>query len=163
MELLLKIVAFLIAYIGMEAVAWLAHKYLMHGVLWFLHNDHHKQDPNSFLEKNDWFFVLFATPGIVLILLGIEAQWDYKFFLGIGIAAYGFTYFVVHEIFIHQRLPFLRRTNSVFWGGIRRAHRKHHLQKLKENGECFGMLYVPKTFFKQEREHLQRQKKLKRK
>ena len=161
MEIAVKIISFLVAYIGMEGVAWLAHKYLMHGAFWFLHDDHHTKDPNRFLEKNDWFFVLFATPGIILIMWGIESGWDFKFFLGIGIAAYGFTYFVVHEIFIHQRLPYFRRTNSLYWGAIRRAHRKHHISKVKEDGECFGMLYVPKRFFEEERVRLQKEGKLK--
>ena len=33
----------------MEAVAWLMHKYVMHGFGWGLHHDHHKKDNhNSF-------------------------------------------------------------------------------------------------------------------
>ena len=46
----------------MEFVAWFAHKYVMHGTLWILHEDHHvppKHKSNSFFEKNDWFFVIF--------------------------------------------------------------------------------------------------------
>ena len=31
----------LTAFIFMEFAAWATHKYLMHGVLWFLHEDHH--------------------------------------------------------------------------------------------------------------------------
>ena len=42
----------IIAYVSMEGAAWAAHKYLMHGPLWFLHSDHHTKEP-GFFEKND--------------------------------------------------------------------------------------------------------------
>jgi beta-carotene 3-hydroxylase len=45
-----------------------SHRYLMHGLLWFLHRDHHQKAGGNHLEKNDWFFVIFAIPGILLIL-----------------------------------------------------------------------------------------------
>ena len=31
----------------MEFVAWATHKYLMHGLLWKLHQDHHVVDKNN--------------------------------------------------------------------------------------------------------------------
>ena len=43
----------------MEAVAWLAHKYVMHGFLWNVHQDHHVIT-GKFFQKNDWFFLIFA-------------------------------------------------------------------------------------------------------
>ncbi len=45
----------------MEAVTWLTHKFVMHGFLWYLHEDHHQKQP-GFFEKNDAFFVIFAIP-----------------------------------------------------------------------------------------------------
>ncbi len=47
-------------FFGMEAVAWCTHKFVMHGLLWNLHEDHHKKNPTSFFEKNDYFFLIFA-------------------------------------------------------------------------------------------------------
>ena len=35
---------------GMEAIAWLTHKYIMHRVLWNLHKDHHLKDHEGFLN-----------------------------------------------------------------------------------------------------------------
>ncbi len=160
MEIAIKILAFLTAYIGMEGVAWGTHKYLMHGPLWFLHEDHHTKNPNRFLEKNDWFFVLFALPGIALIVAGINAGWNASFFAGLGISAYGFTYFLVHEILIHQRLPLWRKTDNLYLAAVRRAHRRHHIHKQKEDGECFGMLFVSKKFFDEERVRLEKEGKL---
>ena len=37
-----------LAYVLMEGAAWAAHKYLMHGYLWFLHADHHTKEPGFF-------------------------------------------------------------------------------------------------------------------
>ena len=32
----------IITYAGMEGVTWFVHKYVMHGFLWVLHEDHHQ-------------------------------------------------------------------------------------------------------------------------
>ena len=150
------IVLVFITFIGMEGVAWLAHKYLMHGLLWNLHEDHHKKDPTSFLEKNDYFFVIFAVPGIVCLALGLYCQpLHYMLFVGVGITIYGVAYFFVHDVFIHQRLKFLRNSDNFYFRAIRRAHKMHHKHLGKEDGECFGMLFVP---FKYIREAIKQQK-----
>ena len=44
-------------FICMEGITWLTHKYVMHGFLWYLHEDHHQPGYNSIFEKNDLFFV----------------------------------------------------------------------------------------------------------
>ena len=59
----------IVTFFLMEGVAWAAHKYIMHGFLWYLHEDHHTKNPNSFFEKNDYFFVIFAVTGMACILL----------------------------------------------------------------------------------------------
>ena len=57
----------------MEFMAWFTHKYVMHGFLWFLHDDHHNKEP-GFFEKNDAFFLIFAVPSWLCIMLGNEAR-----------------------------------------------------------------------------------------
>ncbi|MDQ6815285.1 MAG: sterol desaturase family protein [Bacteroidota bacterium] len=149
MELVIKnILITLAAFIGMEAIAWLTHKYLMHGLLWKLHKDHHKKDSYGFFEHNDFFFLIFALPGITALYIGMRNDYNFLFFIGLGITIYGFTYFFVHEIFIHQRFKMFRNTNSVYFKAIRRAHKVHHKHLEKEDGECFGMLWVPIKFFR---------------
>ncbi|MCF0073831.1 sterol desaturase family protein [Dyadobacter sp. CY261] len=137
------------AFVAMECVAWLAHKYLMHGLLWFLHHDHHQRDDGDFFEKNDYFFVIFATPGIAFLWLGLNAGFNYLFWIGLGITIYGFTYFLVHDIFIHQRFKALRNSDSVYLKAIRRAHKMHHKHLGKHDGECYGMLWVPLKYFRE--------------
>ena len=135
----------------MEFVAWFTHKYVMHGFLWVLHKDHHVPDPElQPLERNDFFFLFFATPGITLIGLGQFAGVPYCEAIGFGITAYGFCYFLVHDIFIHQRIKWFRNSNNVYLRSIRRAHKIHHKHRGKEHGECFGMLLVPIKYFRAE-------------
>ena len=55
----------------MEGITWLTHKYVMHGFLWYLHEDHHRPGYENFFEKNDLFFVIFAAPSASLMVFGI--------------------------------------------------------------------------------------------
>jgi Fatty acid hydroxylase superfamily. len=57
----------------MELIAWALHRYVMHGFLWKLHLDHHQPTSHS-LQKNDFFFLLFAVPSTILIMNGISTQ-----------------------------------------------------------------------------------------
>ena len=135
------------AFIGMEAVAWLAHKYIMHGILWIFHKDHHKKESEGFIEHNDFFFLLFATPGIATLFFGMKNDYNYLFWIGTGITLYGLAYFIIHDIFIHQRFKMLRNSDNRYFKAIRRAHKIHHKHLTKEDGECFGMLWVPFKYF----------------
>jgi beta-carotene 3-hydroxylase len=135
------------AFFLMEGVAWFTHKYVMHGILWYLHRDHHVRGEEGFFEKNDFFFLIFAIPGFLLVLSGSMNNFDYRFWTGMGITLYGLCYFLVHDIFIHQRFPVFRRSDNVYLRAIRKAHKVHHKHMVKENGECFGMLLVPVKYF----------------
>ena len=74
-ELLIVIVAF----VGMEFAAWATHKYLMHGPLWFLHEDHHVLTGKP-LQKNDSFALIFALPSASGFIFGSIYQNDILFF-----------------------------------------------------------------------------------
>jgi beta-carotene 3-hydroxylase len=135
---------------AMEFVAWFTHKYIMHGFLWNLHFDHHTPNKDSFFEKNDAFFLIYAIPSWLCIMLGsIFAVWSVMY-IGFGILAYGIAYFLVHEVFIHQRFKWFRNSNNIYLRAIRRAHKVHHKHRKKEKGECFGMLIIPWKFVNQE-------------
>lgn len=139
----------LLAFVGMECVAWLAHKYIMHGFGWFLHRDHHQKLPESFFERNDYFFLIFAIPGIMGLAVGLNFNFNYLFWIGLGITVYGFAYFLVHDIFIHQRFRIFRNSDSFYLRAIRKAHKMHHKHLEKHDGESFGMLWVPLRYFKE--------------
>tara|TARA_B100000579_G_scaffold390958_1_gene365828 strand:+ start:97 stop:537 length:441 start_codon:yes stop_codon:yes gene_type:complete len=131
----------------MEFVAWATHKYVMHGFLWFLHQDHHVVNKDHKLQKNDFFFLIFAIPSMLLMYIGFDG-FKISFFVGIGIALYGMAYFIVHEVIIHQRLPFFRKTNNKYIRAIRLAHKVHHKQLGKYNATSFGMLIVSRKYFR---------------
>lgn len=146
METLAGIGIMILSFAIMEAVAWTAHKYLMHGLLWKIHKDHHVLTGKTF-QRNDWFFLIFAIPSWLFMMFGIMAGCDWRMWVGIGIACYGVAYTFVHEIVIHQRIKLFRRTKNIYLIALRKAHRAHHKHLTKEDGECFGMLVVPKKYF----------------
>lgn len=131
----------------MEFMAWFTHKFVMHGLGWYFHRDHHNHKP-GFFERNDVFFLIFAVPSFLMILFGTLSDYDWRFFVGIGIMIYGACYFLVHDVFIHQRFKWLKRTDNRYFRAIRKAHKMHHKHLDKEEGECFGMLIVPFKYFK---------------
>lgn len=145
MQILLNISIAVVTFFFMEFVAWFTHKYVMHGFLWYLHRDHH-QGKEGFFEKNDSFFVIFAVPSAYCYMTGLMFD-DFRLYIGIGISVYGFCYFIVHDIIIHQRFKLLRNWNNRYVLGIRRAHKIHHKHLNKEHGENFGMLIVPMRYF----------------
>lgn len=146
METLLNIGIATTTFFFMEFVAWFTHKYVMHGLLWILHKDHHV-GKEGFFEKNDAFFLIFAIPGSLFSILGALNGYDFKFFIGLGITLYGLAYFLVHDVFIHQRFKLFRNSKHPYFAAIRRAHKMHHKHITKEHGECFGMLLVPFKYY----------------
>jgi len=134
----------------MEGVSWATHKFIMHGFLWYLHEDHHKKGPGLF-EKNDAFFVIFAVPSFFSILFGTIYSIYWLQAIGFGIMAYGFAYFLVHDIIIHQRVKWFTRSDNMYVRTIRWAHKMHHKHLEKEDGESFGMLYVARKYWEKTR------------
>ncbi|WP_439151715.1 beta-carotene hydroxylase [Winogradskyella sp.] len=132
----------------MEFNAWFTHKYIMHGFLWSLHKDHHHKDHDSWFERNDAFFIFYAVVSMSCFYLSSEEGIWYALPIGFGILAYGIAYFVVHDIFIHQRFKWLRNIDNKYARGVRRAHKIHHKHLGKDKGENFGMLIVPFKYFK---------------
>jgi len=116
-DVVLYILVTLAAYVGMEFTAWAAHRYLMHGPLWSWHEDHHKPkyEKTGFWEKNDRFFVVFATPSMISYIIG-SLYLDYRWllFVGIGISLYGLTYFLIHDVYIHQRFKWFKQLDSKY-------------------------------------------------
>ena len=138
----------LAVFLFMECVTWLMHKFVMHGFMWYFHEDHHQPKYANVFERNDIFFVIFALPSIALFYLGAQAGFNYLFFIGLGITCYGFAYFMIHDVLIHQRFKWFKNTKNKYLIGLRKAHKVHHKHLGKEEGECFGMLFVPFKYWK---------------
>lgn len=143
--------ALLLAFFGMEFMAWFTHKYIMHGFLWYLHEDHHQPDHSTFFEKNDTFFLVYAIPSWLCIMLGMMYGYPFSVGFGFGILAYGVTYFLVHDVLIHRRFKWFDKVQSPYFKALRKAHKVHHKNRFKEDGTCFGLLVVPKKFHEEQK------------
>jgi|TARA_R110002126_G_scaffold291415_2_gene452294 beta-carotene 3-hydroxylase len=146
MYLLITLGVFLL----MEGITWCTHKYIMHGFGWFLHEDHHEPGYPHVFEKNDAFFIVFAIPSMLLFYFGENTSHTYLSFIGLGILCYGIAYFLVHDVLIHQRFSWFKRTNIKYFKALRKAHKVHHKNMGKQDSQCFGMLFVPLKYFKEQ-------------
>jgi beta-carotene 3-hydroxylase len=136
----------LLTFVLMEGFTWCLHRYVMHGFLWYLHKDHHQKSP-GFWEKNDYFFLIFAIPSWLFIMLGVIFKVYWIIAIGAGLSLYGIAYFFVHDVIIHQRIKLFSRSNNTYVRAIRWAHKMHHKHLDKHEGESFGMLWVAKKYW----------------
>ncbi len=128
-------------FFGMEFIARCLHKYIMHGYLWILHEDHHKEKQAE-IEKNDVFGILFASVAIFLIIEWFSSGNSLFLSIALGMTAYGLAYFFIHDMVIHDRHLHLRS-----WGLKHKLFRQlilvhdvHH----KEGRGNWGFLLVIK-------------------
>ena len=132
--------SFLIAFVAMEAVAYLAHKHVMHGPLWFLHRSHHRPRAGWF-EANDLFGFFFAAPSIVFIYQGTHAT-PWLLPVGLGMTAYGAAYFGFHDVLVHRRVRLRFHPANRYLQRITRAHLIHHRTTAREGAKSFGFLWA---------------------
>lgn len=127
----------------MEGVAYVAHRWVMHGPLWSLHRSHHAPRDGIF-ERNDWFAVMGALPAIALIFAGtVLGQGDWLLWLGLGVTAYGMIYFGFHDVIVHRRVPIAWVPRGRYMKRIVQAHRLHHVVETRGGTVSFGFLYAP--------------------
>lgn len=126
----------------MEAVAYVGHRWAMHGFLWSLHKSHHEPRRGTF-EKNDWFAVMGALPAIVLIIWGSLRGFNAMWWIGMGITGYGAIYFGFHDIIVHRRLKHGWNPQQRYLKRIVQAHRLHHVVESKAGTVSYGFLYAP--------------------
>lgn len=129
------------AFAFMEGFAWFTHKYVMHGFMWVWHKSHHEPREGAF-ELNDLFAVVFASPAIVSIWLGVNTSLTWMLPVGIGITAYGAVYFLFHDGLVHRRWP-MPKAKSAYWKRLIQAHRFHHAVNTKDGCVSFGFLMAP--------------------
>ena len=131
-----------LAFVAMEPVTWATHRFVMHGPGWVLHRSHHARRPR-WLETNDAYPVAFAAVVGAAMALGFNVgALGWLVPVAVGVTAYGAAYALVHDGYIHRRLPVgSRRTAGL--DALARAHAVHH----RTGGEPFGMLlpWVPRT------------------
>ena len=144
MSTLIGLCLFVATIAVMEGVAYGAHRWVMHGPGWFLHESHHRPRIGAW-ELNDLYAVIFAIPSFILLLGGVQMGWWWGCtWIGAGIAAYGAIYFGFHDWIVHQRLPGRFVARSTYMKRIVQAHRLHHVVETKYGTVSFGFLVAPK-------------------
>lgn len=143
MPVSLGLLVFFATILVMEGVAYVAHRWVMHGPGWFLHKSHHRPRTGPF-EANDWYAVIFALPSILLFWWGIGLGHGALYaWIGGGIAAYGAIYFGFHDVIVHKRIAHRYVARSRYMKRIVQAHRLHHAVETKEGTVSFGFLWAP--------------------
>jgi len=123
------------SYLLMEPVTYGTHRFVMHGIGLRLHRSHHRRDSTGW-EANDAFPVVFAASAMIATAAaygGLTGRWVLA--VVVGVTLYGASYALVHDLYIHRRLPLFHRRYAVL-DRLAEAHRIHHLY----HGEPYGML-----------------------
>lgn len=124
------------AFVAMEPVAYLGHRFVMHGAGWVLHRSHHRlRRAGRWLEANDAFPAAFAALTVGAMAVGTSRhRLRVLLSVGAGVTAYGAAYFGVHDVAAHGRLggPAPRGLLAE----LARRHWLHH----RFGGEPYGML-----------------------
>lgn len=128
----------------MECLAWLVHKYILHGPLWFIHSSHHRPH-QGFFEVNDIVSVFYAILSAGFIIYG-DVYDSLLLWVGVGIAVYGVLYFFLHDVVIHQRIRFTYKFGGRYVRRLIRAHKIHHKSLVRTDAEAFGFLYADRKY-----------------
>src|SRR6478609_4052337 len=112
-------------FVAMEGIAWLSHRYVMHGWGWGWHRSHHEPGPGGF-ERNDLYALFGVALSIALFLLAGRLQSPALQALAVGVTAYGLMYGFVHDGVVHQRWPFRYMPRNGYMRRLVQAHRLHH-------------------------------------
>ena len=145
MNWLAPILIVLATVLAMEWVAWASHKYVMHGVGWGWHRDHHEPHDNL-LEKNDLYALVGAAISIGFfavgspLVMGADAWWPGTW-IGLGVLFYGVIYTLVHDGLVHQRY-FRWVPKRGYARRLVQAHKLHHATVSREGGVSFGFVFV---------------------
>ncbi|AAT44116.1 beta-carotene hydroxylase [Picrophilus oshimae] len=130
--------------IGMEFIARLTHKYLMHGILWPIHKDHHIPSGRRF-QRNNLFALFFAFISMSLFIASFETKDFIYMSFGIGMLFYGILYLIIHDMIIHNYYLHLRnRKHSRYINKLIEVHELHHINDGRGKGMNWGfLLYIP--------------------
>lgn len=129
------------SFFAMEGIAWLAHRYVMHGWGWAWHRSHHEPHAGWF-ERNDLYALFGVALSIGLFLLAGRLQSPALQALAAGVTAYGLLYGLVHDGLVHQRWPLRYVPRSGYLRRLVQAHRLHHAVRTREGAVSYGFLVV---------------------
>ncbi|MFP5376472.1 MAG: sterol desaturase family protein [Acidimicrobiia bacterium] len=124
------------AFLGMELLVYVSHRFLMHGPGMPIHKSHHQRRPQPGFELNDVYPLIGSTVAMAGFALGLNVEGLAPLLpMAVGLTLYGAAYFFVHDVYIHRRLPWFEAELGIC-ERLKAAHRVHHLW----GGEPYGML-----------------------
>ena len=128
---------------AMECVAWVSHRYVMHGFGWAWHRDHHEPH-GKVLQKNDLYAIVGAALSIAMFALGSPlvmgaGAWEPGTWIGLGVLIYGIIYTLIHDGLVHQR-HFRWVPRRGYARRLVQAHKLHHATTSREGGVSFGFV-----------------------
>lgn len=130
------VLIFLVTFLLMELVSYLAHRFVYHGIGWAIHQSHHSPRKGVF-ELNDVFPLLFATVTVPFVIYSVGPSGSATLSaISLGITAYGLVYFLVHDLYVHRRMKRLRMRIPLL-KTLKQAHAVHH----RYGGEPYGLLF----------------------
>ena len=141
MRALSLLIAAAAAFVAMEGIAWLSHRYVMHGWGWGWHRSHHEPG-NGWFERNDLYALVGVALSVGLFLLAGELQSPVLQAIAAGITAYGLVYAFVHDGLVHQRWPFRYVPRNAYLRRLVQAHRLHHAVRTREGAVSYGFLFA---------------------
>lgn len=124
------------AFLLMEPVIYLSHRFVFHGFGRAIHLSHHRPQRSGF-ELNDLYPLAFASVTMLVMALGASLPALHPLLLvGTGVTLYGAGYLFVHDVYIHRRIGLVKHPIAVL-EHLKAAHAIHHLY----GGEPYGMLF----------------------
>lgn len=124
----------------MEPWSRVVHNHIWHGFLWRVHRSHHRLQPGW--EANDIFGILHAIPAAAMIVWGTLGPTIFRqvvFGIGLGMTFFGLSYMLVHDGYIHGRLPMGFLDRFAWMRRIKHAHGVHH----QTNRAPYGLFLGP--------------------
>ncbi len=111
--------------VAMEPISAGVHRWFGHGWGWVFHRSHHEDELVGF-EANDIIPAVSAGLTMLAFWVGVSVDGAAAAVpLAAGATIYGLVYFVIHDLYIHRRLPLL--PHHVSWlEPFKQAHLDHH-------------------------------------
>ena len=146
--------AAVVAAVGMEGWAALLHRRLWHGPWWNLHRSHHRGRGDTAAgpdaasrppgwQLNDALSLMHAPLAACLIAGGLHYRPSPGAGLALGVGAgmsfFGAAYVLVHDGFVHRRLPLRAWGRWRYLRRVQAAHALHH----RTGGAPFGLFASP--------------------
>lgn len=141
---MIALAAFVATFALMEGWAAALHRFAWHGPMWFVHQSHHqgtavRRDDGRW-EWNDLLALSHAPPSMALIAWGVfgSGSWAAPALgAGVGMTLFGACYVLIHDGFVHERLPLRTLRRWAPFERIRRAHLIHHAH----NAAPYGLFW----------------------